>query len=211
MGNVTDVALVGFDLDILDLIETHPAFNLIGFIDMKQLAYKADRYGIPYLGNDDNWDQIKEKHPHLKVAFGMNEPAIRKKVYLRYKSRHATTIISNMAYVSRRSKVGNGCVVQYGSKVMPAVVIGRGCSLNVNTTVHHESVVGDFSILAPGALVLGRVHIGEQVYVGAGAIIRENCKIGHHAVIGAGAVVLKDVEPDSIVVGVPANRKLNPR
>ena len=65
----------------------------------------------------------------------------------------------------------------------------------------------NFSILAPGSLILGRVKIGEQVYVGSGAIIKQNCTIGSNCTIGAGAVVTKNISSDSVVMGVPAEKK----
>lgn len=43
-----------------------------------------------------------------------------------------------------------------------------------------------------------------DVWVGAGALIRRGVTIGVGAVIGMGSVVLRDVEPYSIVAGVPA-------
>ena len=48
------------------------------------------------------------------------------------------------------------------------------------------------------------VEIGNDVWVGCNAIILSGVKIGNGAVIAAGAVVTKDVEPYSIVAGVPA-------
>jgi acetyltransferase-like isoleucine patch superfamily enzyme len=48
------------------------------------------------------------------------------------------------------------------------------------------------------------VTIGNDVWVGAGAIVLDGVTIGDGAVIAAGAVVVRDVEPYSIVGGVPA-------
>lgn len=48
------------------------------------------------------------------------------------------------------------------------------------------------------------VIIGADVWVGAKVIIRAGVTIGHGAVVAAGAVVVKDVEPYTIVGGVPA-------
>lgn len=50
----------------------------------------------------------------------------------------------------------------------------------------------------------GTVVIGNDVWIGANAVILPNVKIGDGAIIGAGAIVTKDVEPYTIVVGVPA-------
>lgn len=48
------------------------------------------------------------------------------------------------------------------------------------------------------------VTIGHDVWIGHGAIILPGRTIGTGAVIAAGAVVSKDVEPYTIVAGVPA-------
>ncbi len=50
------------------------------------------------------------------------------------------------------------------------------------------------------------VTIGNDVWIGHNATIMPGVKIGNGAVIGTGAVVTKDVEPYSIVVGVPAKK-----
>lgn len=46
-------------------------------------------------------------------------------------------------------------------------------------------------------------EIGNDVWIAAGVNILHKCKIGNGAIIGAGAVVTKDVEPYSIITGIP--------
>lgn len=47
-------------------------------------------------------------------------------------------------------------------------------------------------------------YIGHDTWIGHGAIIMPGVKIGDGAVVGSGAVVTKDVEPYTVVAGVPA-------
>jgi len=54
------------------------------------------------------------------------------------------------------------------------------------------------------------VRIGNDVWIGARVIILPGVTIGDGSVVGAGAVVTEDVEPYSIVGGVPA-RKIKER
>lgn len=46
--------------------------------------------------------------------------------------------------------------------------------------------------------------IGNDVWVSANAVVLDGVRVGDGAVIGAGAVVTEDVEPYSVVFGVPA-------
>ena len=48
------------------------------------------------------------------------------------------------------------------------------------------------------------VRIEDDVWVGYGATIMHGVRIGEGAVVAAGALVTKDVEPYTIVGGVPA-------
>lgn len=48
------------------------------------------------------------------------------------------------------------------------------------------------------------IHIGKGVWIGSGAKILPGVSIGDNAIVGAGAVVTKDVEANTIVVGMPA-------
>lgn len=50
----------------------------------------------------------------------------------------------------------------------------------------------------------GRIVMGKYSFVAANAVVMTDITIGDGAVVGAGAVVTKDVEPWTVVAGVPA-------
>ena len=79
------------------------------------------------------------------------------------------------------------------------VVIGETAEVGADVTMYHGATLGGTS------LKRGKRHptLGDRVTVGAGAKILGNVTIGHDSRIGANAVVVKDVPPNSVVVGVP--------
>ncbi|WAC04348.1 MAG: acyltransferase [Methanoregula sp.] len=52
----------------------------------------------------------------------------------------------------------------------------------------------------------GTIIIGDDVWIGSNAIILPDVNIGNGVVVAAGAVVTKNIEPYSIVAGVPAKK-----
>jgi sugar O-acyltransferase (sialic acid O-acetyltransferase NeuD family) len=199
------IAVVSLEWDVVDLIESTGAHQLIGFFDASPAC---DTREFRYLGNDESWTQVVAEMPELRIALAIDDPARRVHLYGHYGSAAIVNLQSPYAYVSSRASLGHGCIVQRGVTVMPYARVGVACKLNVNCTVHHEAVIGRCSTLAPGSQILGNVTVGERVYIGAGAIIRQRCRVGDGAVVGAGAVVAADVPPGAVVVGVPAKRTL---
>ena len=55
-----------------------------------------------------------------------------------------------------------------------------------------------------------RTEIGHDTWLGHNAQVKPEVRVGHGAVVAAGAVVVRDVDPYTIVAGVPA-RPIRPR
>jgi UDP-3-O-[3-hydroxymyristoyl] glucosamine N-acyltransferase len=83
-------------------------------------------------------------------------------------------------------------------------VIGDGTRVDRLVHIAHDSVIGKYCIIVAGTIVGGFVEMGDGVYCGMNVSIKPRVKIGAGSKIGAGAVVLKDVPPNSVMVGNPA-------
>jgi acetyltransferase-like isoleucine patch superfamily enzyme len=57
-----------------------------------------------------------------------------------------------------------------------------------------------------GTEVVGAVEIGEGAFIGMNSTILPGVRIGAYSIVAAGSVVNADVEPYSVVGGVPAKR-----
>ena len=79
------------------------------------------------------------------------------------------------------------------------VVIGETAVVGDNVTIYHGVTLGGTS----SEKVKRHPTLESCVVVGAGAKILGDITIGAHSRIGANAVVVKDVPPQSVVVGVP--------
>ncbi len=79
------------------------------------------------------------------------------------------------------------------------VVIGETSEIGNNVTLYQGVTLGGTG------KEKGKRHpnIGDNVVIGTGAKVLGNITIGENSYIGANAVVLKDVPPNSTVVGVP--------
>ena len=97
-----------------------------------------------------------------------------------------------------------GTVVLANASVTSNVRLGLHVHINLNATVAHDCTLGDYVTVNPGANINGDVTIGEAATIGSGAVIRQGVSIGAGATVGAGAAVVRDVEPGTTVVGVPA-------
>lgn len=90
-----------------------------------------------------------------------------------------------------------GSGVQIGKNVM----IAPHCMLAAG---NHDFKQTDKPIRFAGNLSKGPIIIEDNVWIGANCTITDGVKVGRDAVVGANSVVTKDVEPYSIVGGVPA-------
>ena len=115
-----------------------------------------------------------------------------------------TSVVHPSAVVSRRSSLGEGCVVSPGVIVASNTIIDPNVILNRGCLIGHDNHIESFCTIGPGANLAGGTHLGMGAYIGVGAVVRDHLTIGQEAVVGAGAVVVKPVPPGVLVGGVPA-------
>jgi len=110
-------------------------------------------------------------------------------------------------WVSHLARWLTGIEIHPGAKIGPGFFIDHGMGVVIGETAE----IGEFVTLYHG-VTLGGVSwrkekrhptIGNHVVVGGGAKILGPITVGDHCRIGANSVVVKDVPPNSVVVGVP--------
>jgi serine O-acetyltransferase len=102
-----------------------------------------------------------------------------------------------------------------GIEIHPAAVIGRRVFIDhgAGVVIGETAIVGDDVTLYQGVTLGGTGHehgkrhptLRDGVFAGSNAQILGNICIGENSRVGAGSVVLRDVPPNSTVVGVPAH------
>lgn len=110
-------------------------------------------------------------------------------------------------FLSQTARFFTGIEIHPGAQIGKRFFVDHGLGVVVGET----SVIGDDVLLYQGAtlggtgIVQGKRHptIGNNVVIGAGAKVLGNITVGDNSYIGANAVVIKDVPPNSTVVGVP--------
>jgi acetyltransferase-like isoleucine patch superfamily enzyme len=131
--------------------------------------------------------------------------------------------------VGQNSIIMHGSVLHvYNFRDMPhsGIRIGRDCLVGEYTVIRGQGGVsiGDRVYTSPFTQIIAVNHvfddpdrpfveqgitaegivIEDDVWLGSGAIVTDGVRIGRGAVIAAGSVVTKDVEPHTVVAGVPA-------
>lgn len=132
--------------------------------------------------------------------------------------------IADQVVVCADSSIGAFSYVNAGSTIFGEVTIGRFCSIgsrvDIGLAEHPTGFLSTHPFQVAKSMFLNHPHyadvkrlawrfhkktiVGNDVWIGNGAAIIGGVTIGNGAVIAAGAVVTQDVDPYSIVGGVPA-------
>ncbi len=208
MDGIVVIGAGGHARVVVDTLHTLGLAKNCVVLDSNRELWGTSILGINIRGGDG---EIKEL---LSMGFrrfivamgGIRQFSLRRRLYdaaiqqglSPFSLRHPSNICSAFA------RMGPGCQLMAGTIVNAQATIEENCILNTGCIVEHDCLIGRDTHLAPGSCLAGGVQIGTQVHIGAGATICENLKIGARSIVGAGAVVVRDVPPETVVVGVPA-------
>jgi len=112
--------------------------------------------------------------------------------------------------------IGNHCTIQTNGRIGQYTMIANHVGMvgkldhdfnEIGKPIRYAKWIGDRNDLDKRET---SVIIEEDVWIGYGAIILSGVTIGRGSIIAAGSVVTKNVQPYSIVAGVPA-KTIRPR
>jgi UDP-2-acetamido-3-amino-2,3-dideoxy-glucuronate N-acetyltransferase len=109
--------------------------------------------------------------------------------------------IQKNAAIGARCKIQSHTFICEGVTIEDEVFVGHGVMF-INDLDPRATADGRLQTEADWRVIPTRVC--RRASIGSGAVILGGVTIGEGALIGAGAVVTRDVEPGTVVAGVPA-------
>lgn len=108
--------------------------------------------------------------------------------------------------------IGNNAVIMMGATINIGAEIGDDTMIDMGAILGGRAIVGKHCHIGAGTVLAGivepasaqPVRIDDNVLIGANAVVIEGVHVGEGAVVAAGAIVTHDVEPHTMVAGVPA-------
>lgn len=177
--------------------------EIIGYAEGKEVI--KNPYKLPHLG-DETLIGFQHWQTCNNYILGVGSNRIRVKIAARVKENQGRclAIVHPRASVADSVEIGTGTFIARNAAVNPLVNIGDNVILNTSCSIDHECQIGHNVHIAPGAVLAGNIKVGPGAFIGANSVIKEGISIGANAIIGAGSVVIKNVEPNAVVVGSPA-------
>ena len=174
-----------------------------------QLAWGRRLYGIEYV---NRWlvtsPSTKATH-HVLCRYGAT---------LARSASPATALLIENAVtgdyrhltLGEHTYLGKGCILDLveAIELEDEAAVSAACVL----LTHGDPGTGRFMEQTYFPRVTGPIRIGRGAWLGASAIVLPGITVGAYSVVAAGAVVTHDVEPFTVVAGVPARliRRLPP-
>jgi carbonic anhydrase/acetyltransferase-like protein (isoleucine patch superfamily) len=120
--------------------------------------------------------------------------------------------IANNAIVIGNVAIEEGANIWYGAVVrgdVEKIIIGKYSNVQDGAILHGDpgkpTVLEDYVTIGHRAVVHS-AYVETGCLIGIGAVVLDGVRVGAGSIIGAGCIVTKDVEPRSLMVGVPARK-----
>ena len=188
------------NLEMAEMVErvnqVRPTWNLIGFVSADGRGVGQVRNSYPVVGGPE----AVGRHPEalLVPEYGWpREGTPRERL---------VSLVDPSTFVSRTATIGAGCVIYPNCFIGANAKLGDYAFMLSGCVVNHDNVLEDGVTLASGVMLAGEIHVEADCYLGQGCTVRQKLRIGRGSMIGMGAVVIADVEPNSVMVGNPAQR-----
>ncbi len=190
---------------VLDIIQAAKQYKPVGFLDNNLALHGRRVDGLPVLGDALQLPELRQRGIR-KAVIAIGDNGARRAIgdSLTQNGFELVSAIHPSARIASNASLGKGVVVAAGSLVCAHCQIGDYVILNTGCIVDHESMIGTAAHICPGVRLAGHVTVESGAFVGIGSTVIQGVRVGFESIVGAGAVVIRDVDPMTTVVGVPA-------
>lgn len=115
-------------------------------------------------------------------------------------------VIPHIGNVELKSFVEIGNNVCIDRAVLGSTLLNEHVKVDNLVHIAHGVEIGKNSLIIANAMIAGSVKIGENCWIAPSSSIKQKLHIGNSALVGLGSVVIKDVEENAVVAGVPAKK-----
>lgn len=182
-------------------------YNIKGFYDEDDSKLGSSIMGYPVLGKFSDLTNEDILGNNYIVAIGNNAVRLKIMTNINNIGGNTPTLIHPTAAISPSAEIGKGVYIQANACIWTKVKIDNFCIISPNVVVAHHSNIGKACLISTLSAVGASINIEDKVFLGMGCtLVTGMHRVGENSIIGAGAVVLKDVDKNSVCVGVPAKK-----
>jgi sugar O-acyltransferase (sialic acid O-acetyltransferase NeuD family) len=184
---------------------TFGSWNVLGFVDDRASMRGKMIEGLPVLGSVEEFLEGYKGQPlffHCAVGNNVRRQALA--MLLESRGFQPATLMDPLTVVSPRAIIGPGTYVAPRCYIGPSARIGRHVLINVAASIGHHSSMGDYSQACPGVRVNGHCVVERLAFLGSNSVIHPGKRVGENSTVAAGSFVVRDVQPHTLVIGVPA-------
>jgi sugar O-acyltransferase (sialic acid O-acetyltransferase NeuD family) len=209
MENVIVIGSGGHAKVIIDIIHEMGIYNIIG-LTSDSITKGNLFYGYEVLGNDDVLLNYKN-NSQVKVAMGLGgyiNNTIRKKAYISIKNFGLSfiNVIHPKSIISKTVILGEGVTIFPGAIINTDAILGNNVIIATGASIDHETIIGDHVLISAGVTIGAYCIIEDEVLLALGSKVISGLKIGKSSLIAAGAVLVKSINENSKVFGIPAKQ-----
>jgi len=205
MNNLLIIGAGGHGKVVADIAKTTNMFHEIAFLDDNKNIKELN--GLKVIDQLSNLGHYKKRYKYAFIAIGNNYKRLELLNKLLIEGFEIPTLIHPFTYVAKDTIIGLVSVIMPGAIINTSSVIGMGCIVNTNASIDHDCKIGIGVHLSPGVKLGGAVEVGERTWICLNSAVSNNIKIGANVIVAAGSVVLKDVDSNVLVAGIPAKQK----
>ena len=110
------------------------------------------------------------------------------------------SVVSPKTNLPQNVTFGKNCFIMPPAILHPCVTLGQNVFVWSGALIGHHSTIEDHAWLTSGCSVGGNVTIGAHSFLAINATVGHSVSIGEKCFLGANTLVVKDLEPNKVVV-----------